>query len=115
MHVSAIAISINDPFGNTRIGNLVFKQGIGQLETLMFVGVRIEDHERAGAETFDLADVVLAKPAPLIQSARVCEDMSPACSIDMEVNRLLADWTLCKKRVRSPPNQQLYELHYPYR
>jgi hypothetical protein len=41
--------------------------------------------------------------------------MSPACSIDMEVNRLLADWTLCKKRVRSPPNQQLYELHYPYR
>jgi hypothetical protein len=25
-------------------GNLVFKQGIGQLKTLMFVGVRIEDH-----------------------------------------------------------------------
>ena len=54
-----------------KIGNLVFKQGIGQLETLMFVGVRIEDHERAGAETFDLADVVLAKPAPLIRP-RAC-------------------------------------------
>ena len=63
MHVSAIAISINDPFANTRIGNLVFKQGIGQLETLMFVGVRIEDHERAGAETFDLG---FAKPAPFV-------------------------------------------------
>jgi hypothetical protein len=48
-----------------KIGNLVFKQGIGQLETLMFVGVRIEDHERA-AETFDLAGVVFAKPAPLV-------------------------------------------------
>jgi len=59
LHVSAIAISINDPFGNTRIGNLVFKQGIGQLETLMFVGVRLED-------TFDLAGVVFAKPAPLV-------------------------------------------------
>jgi hypothetical protein len=105
---SVIAISINDSFGNIRIGNLVFKQGIGQLETLMFIGVRIEDHERAGAETFDLADVVLAKPAPLIQSARVCEDMAPACSIDMKVNRLLTDRTLCEKRVRSPPNQQLY-------
>jgi hypothetical protein len=66
LHVSAIAISINVPFGNTRIGNLVFKQGIGQLETLMFVGVRIEDHERAGAETFDPAGVVFAKLAPLV-------------------------------------------------
>jgi hypothetical protein len=81
----------------------------------MFMGAGIEEHQRAGTKTFDLTDVMLAKPAPLIQSARVCEDVSPACSIDMKVNRLLADWTLCKKRVRSPPNQQLYELHYPYR
>ena len=28
--------------------------------------------------------------------------------------RLLADWTLCEKRVNSPPNQQLYELHNPH-
>ena len=56
----------------------------------MFVGVRIENHARAGAETFDLAHVMLAKLAPLIQSARVCEDMSPACSIGMKVNRLLS-------------------------
>jgi hypothetical protein len=94
LRVSAIALSIYDPFGNTRIGNLVFKEGFGHLETLMFVGVRIEDHARAGAETFDLTDIVLAKLAPLIESARVCEDMSPACPIDMEVNRLLADRTL---------------------
>jgi hypothetical protein len=31
------------------------------------------------------------------------------------VNCLLADRTLCEKRVNSPPNQQLYELHNPHR
>jgi len=103
-----------DPFGNTRIGNLVFKEGFGHLETLMFVGVRIEDHARAGAETFDLTDIVLAKLTPLIESARVCEDMSPACSVDVEVNCLLADRALRGKRVRRPPNQQLYKLQNPY-
>ena len=80
----------------------------------MFMRAGIEQHQRAGTETFDLPDVMLAKLAPLVQSARVCKDMSPACSIDMEVNRLLADWTLCAKRVNSPPNQQLYELHNPH-
>ena len=65
-----------------------------QLETLMFIGVGIEDHQRTGAETFDLANIVLAKPAPLVESARVCEHVSPACSIDMEVNLLPADRTL---------------------
>ena len=80
----------------------------------MFFRARVEDHQRTGAKTFELADVMLAKPAPLVQSARVCKDMSPTCSIDMEVNRLLADWTLREKRVNSPPNQQLYELHNPH-
>ena len=93
---------------------LLFKQGIGQLEALMFIGPGIEQHQRAGTETFDLTDVMLAKPAPLIKSTRVCKDMLPACSIDMEVNCLLADRTLCEKRVNSPPNQQLYELHNPH-
>jgi hypothetical protein len=95
--------------------DLLFKQGIGQLEALVFVGAGIEEHQRAGAETVDPTDVVFAKAAPLVQSARVSEDMSPACSIDMEVNCLLADRTLCEKRVKSPPNQQLYEFHNPYR
>ena len=80
----------------------------------MFMGAGIEEHQRAGTETFDLTDVMLAKLAPFVQSARVCKDMSPTCSIDMEVNRLLADRTLCEKRVNSPPNQQLYELHNPH-
>jgi hypothetical protein len=80
----------------------------------MFMGAWIEQHQRAGTETFDLPDVMLANPAPLVQSARVCKDMPPACSIDMEVNRLLADRTLCEKRVNSLPNQQLYELHNPH-
>ena len=93
---------------------LLFKQGIGQLKALMFIGPGIEQHQRAGTETFDLSGVMLAKPTPVVQSARVCKDMSPACSIDMEVNRLLADWTLREKRVNSPPNQQLYELHNPH-
>ena len=81
----------------------------------MLIRAGIEDHQRTGAETFNLANVVLANPAPLVQSARVCEHVSPACSIDMEVNLLLADRTLCEKRVKSPPNQQLYELSNPYR
>jgi hypothetical protein len=55
-------------------GNLLFKQGIGQLEALMFIGAGIEEYQRVGAETFDLADVVLAKAVPLVQSARVCEE-----------------------------------------
>jgi hypothetical protein len=86
---------------------LLFKQRIGQLEALIFVGAGLKDHQRIGAEAFELADVMLAKPATLVQAARVCKHMSPACSIDMEVNRLLADWTLCEKWVKSPPNQQL--------
>ena len=64
----------------------------------MFIGAGIEEYQRVGAETFDLADVVLAKAAPLVQSARVCEDMAPARSIDVEVNCPLADRTLCEKR-----------------
>jgi hypothetical protein len=77
--------------------------------------VGIEQHQRAGAETFEPTDIVFAKPAPLVQSARVSEGVSPACSIDVEVNCLLAHRTLCEKRVKSPPNQQLYEFHNPYR
>jgi hypothetical protein len=96
-------------------GKLLFKQGIRQLEALMFVGAGIKQHQRTGAETFEPTDIVFAKPAPLVQSARVSEGMSPACSIDVELNCLLAERTLCEKRVKSPPNQQLYELHSPYR
>ena len=92
---------------------MLFKQGIRHLEALMFMGAGIEEHQRARTETFDLTDVMLAKPAPLVQSTRVCKGMSSACSTNMEVNRLLADRTLCEKRVNSPPNQQLYELHNP--
>jgi hypothetical protein len=38
--------------------DLLFKQGIGQLEVLMFIGAGIEEHQRAGTETFDLTDVM---------------------------------------------------------
>jgi len=93
---------------------LLFKQGIRQLETLTFVRVGIEQHPRAGAETFDPTDIMSAKTAPLVQSASVFEDMSPACSVDVEVNCLLADRALRGKRVRRPPNQQLYKLQNPY-
>jgi hypothetical protein len=52
----------------------------------MFMGARIEEHQPAGTKTFDLTNVMLAKPAPLIQPASVCKDVSPTCSVDMEVN-----------------------------
>jgi hypothetical protein len=81
----------------------------------MFVGPGIEEHQGAGTEAFEPTDVVFAKAAPLVQAARVSEDMSAARSVDMEVNCLLADRALCEKRVKSPPNQQLYEFHNPYR
>jgi hypothetical protein len=95
--------------------NSTFKQGIGQLEVLMFVGTGVEDHERTRTQAFDLADRVLAKATPLIKAARVCEDVSPASSVDVKVDRLLTDRTLCEKRVKLPPHQQLYELRNPYR
>jgi hypothetical protein len=37
---------------------------------------------------------MFAKATPLVQSARVLEDMAPACSIDVKVNCLLADRAL---------------------
>jgi hypothetical protein len=46
--------------------NSPFKQAIGQLETLMFVGAGVEDHQRTRTETSDLADRVLANPTPLV-------------------------------------------------
>jgi len=93
----------NDP----RWINSLFKQGIGQLEALRFLGSRIKDHLRTGAETFELADVMLAKPALLVEACESTCRLPALLTIDMKVNRLLADWTLCEKRLKSPPNQQL--------
>jgi len=95
-------------------GNSPLKQGIRQLKALMFVGAGIKDHQRTRTETFNFADGVLAKPTPVVEAASMCEDMSPAGSVDVEVDRLLTDRTLRKQRMKSPPNQQLYELRNPY-
>jgi hypothetical protein len=35
----------------------------------MFLRARVEDHQSTGAKTFELTDVMLAQPAPLVQSA----------------------------------------------
>jgi hypothetical protein len=43
-----------------------FKQGIGQLKALMFVGAGIEDHQRTRTKTFDPADGMLAKPTTIV-------------------------------------------------
>jgi hypothetical protein len=40
--------------------------------------------------------------------------MSTACFIDVQANRLLADRTLCDKRVKAPSTQEFYEFHNPY-
>jgi hypothetical protein len=97
----------------TAIDALFFKQRSGQLEALVFVGPRIEDHQGIRAETLDLGDVMRVKSTSLVQSARVGIDVSTTCFIDMEANRLSADRTLCGNRVNSPPTQQLDELHHP--
>jgi hypothetical protein len=40
--------------------------------------------------------------------------MSAACFIDMEADHLLADGTLCRKRVKPPSSKKLKELNEPY-
>src|SRR5271154_7530210 len=40
--------------------------------------------------------------------------MSAARLIDMEANHLLAHGTLCRKRVKPLPSQELYELSKPH-
>jgi hypothetical protein len=85
-----------------------------QLEALMLVRARIEHRAGAGADALHLGRVVLAKPAPLVQAARMREHVAAACLVNVEANHLLADRTLGGDRVKSPPSQQLYELHYPY-
>jgi hypothetical protein len=81
----------------------------------MFVGAGIEDHQSTRTKTFDPADGMLAKPTTIVEAARMCKDVSPAGSVDVEMDGLLTDRTLGEKRVKSLPNQQLYELRYPYR
>jgi len=50
---------------------------------------------------------MLAKPALLVEACESTCRLPALLTIDMKVNRLLADWTLCEKRLKSPPNQQL--------
>jgi hypothetical protein len=43
------------------------------------------------------------------------EHMAPACFIDMEVNRLLANRTLGQERAEPPSTQKFYKLQNPYK
>jgi len=43
----------------------------------------------------------------------MCEHVPAACFIDMEANRLMADWTLRRERVKPPRCEELYELENP--
>jgi hypothetical protein len=42
------------------------------------------------------------------------EHMSPACFIDVEANRLLANRARGEKWVKSPSTQEFYRLQNPY-
>jgi hypothetical protein len=93
----------------------VLKKRIRQFKALMFVGVRIENHPRVRAETFDLRDVVHAKSTAFIEPAGVGKDVPAAGFVDMELDPLLANGTLRANGMRSPPPQHLDEFHKPYR
>src|SRR5580704_15348315 len=80
----------------------------------MFVRAGIEHGLGAGADTLHLGRVVHAKPAALVQTAGMGEDVAAAGFIDVEADHLLADRTLGGDRVKPPPAQQLYELDDPY-
>src|SRR5580704_19651500 len=86
----------------------------------MFVRARIEHGLGAGAVAPHLGRVVHAKPAALVQSAGVGEDVAAAGLIDVEADHLLADRTLGGDRVKPPSAQELDaqeldELDDPYR
>jgi hypothetical protein len=102
------------PAGARWRGSLFVNERVGQLEALMFVRARIEHGQGAGADALHLGRVVLAKSTALVQAARMREYVAAAGLVNVEANHLLADRTLGGDRVKSPPAQQLYELHYPY-
>jgi hypothetical protein len=102
------------PTGARRRGSRLVNERAGQVETLMFVRAGIEHGLGAGADAPHLGRVVHAKPAALIQSAGMGEDVAAAGFIDVESNHLLADRTLGGDRVKPPPAQQLYEFNDPY-
>jgi hypothetical protein len=81
----------------------------------MFVRARIEHGLGAGAVAPHLGRVVHAKPAALVQTAGMGEDVAAAGFIDVEADHLLADRALGGDRVKPPPAQQLYEFHDPYK
>jgi hypothetical protein len=80
----------------------------------MLVRARIEHGAGAGADALHLGRVVLAKSTPLVQAARMREHVAAARFIDVKANHLLADRALGGDRVKSPPAQELDELHDPY-
>lgn len=81
----------------------VFKQRIGQFETLMFVRTRVKNHSGVGAQTFDFGDIVHAKSATLIKPARMRNHMAAAGSVDVQLDTLTANGALGVKGVNSPP------------
>src|ERR1700734_1182891 len=86
----------------------------------MFVRAGIEHGLRAGADTAHLGRVVHAKPAALVQTAGMGEDVAAAGFVDVEADHLLADRALGGDRVKPPAAQELDaqeldELDDPYR
>jgi hypothetical protein len=102
------------PAGARWRGSRLVNERVGQLEALMLVRARIEHRAGAGADALHLGRVVLAKSTALVQAAGMREHVAAARLVNVEANHLLADRTLGGDRVKSPPAQQLYELHYPY-
>jgi hypothetical protein len=82
---------------------------------LVFVGPRIEDHPGTRTETFDFRDIVHAKSAPFVKAAGMGKDVPTARLINVQFDPLTANGTLCPKGVKSPPAQNLYQFHKPYR
>jgi hypothetical protein len=95
-------------------GSRLVKQRAGQVEALMFVRARIEHGLGAGADAPHLGRVMHVKSAALVQAAGMGEDVAAAGFVDVKANHLLADRALGGDRVKSPPAQELDELHDPY-
>src|SRR5581483_8793498 len=76
---------------------------------------RVELLHAPGSDALDLGNVMDAEARAFIQGPRVSQHVAAARFIDMQTDRLSANWALRGERMPAPPAQQLQELTGPYR
>jgi hypothetical protein len=94
---------------------LFFEQGIGHLEVLLLVRVRIEQLWASRSDAFHVGRIMHGKPGPRVEFARMGVYVAAACLIDVEPDHLVADRALRHQWMKPPSPKELDELDDPYR